>query len=397
MKRQLLTAIYLTLSSLVMAAYLPKTSPKKVGMDASRLSLADSAINHSIEKGEIPGAVLAVVRHGKMAYLKAYGNRQVAPTTEEMTTNTIFDMASCSKSMSTAICTMILCERGEIRLQDPVSMYIPDFKNFTAPDGEKYTIRIRHLLNHTSGLPAYASVTSLQKEYGESTPEVLLRHICNMKRLAKPDTEFRYSCLNYITLQHIIQNVSKKSLRHFALENIFLPLGMEHTDYLPTTADAEKWKDIIAPTTVYEDGSTLRGQVHDPLARVMNHGISGNAGLFTSAEDAALLCAMLQNGGEWNGVRILSAQTVKAMRTARAFGRTYGWDVSSPYASCNGDLFSEETYGHTGFTGTSIVIDPINDCSVILLVNAVHPGEGKSNMVRLRSVISNIVASSIIK
>ncbi len=401
MKRQILTAISFTLSSLMMAAYLPKTSPHKVGLDASRLSMTDSAINVAIQKEEIPGAVLAVVRHGKMAYLKAYGKRQVTPTIEDMTTNTIFDMASCSKSMSTAICIMILCEQGQLRLLDPVSMYIPEFQNWTDEKGNKTTIRIQHLLTHTSGLPAYASVSGLQEKYGVSTPDVLLQHICQVKRLSEPETEFCYSCLNYITLQHIIQRISNKSLRDFARENIFTPLGMTHTDYLPTEKDAEKWKELIAPTTVYEDKSTLRGQVHDPLARIMNHGISGNAGIFTSAEDVGILCAMLQNEGEWNGVRILSPQTVKAMRTipacAKPFGRTYGWDVCSPYSSCNGDLFSPETYGHTGFTGTSIVIDPINDCSVILLVNAVHPGEGKSNMVRLRSIISNIVASSIIK
>jgi CubicO group peptidase (beta-lactamase class C family) len=171
---------------------------------------------------------------------------------------------------------------------------------------------------------------------------------------------------------------------------------MSHTAYCPPA----EWKSIIAPTERQADGSVLRGVVHDPLARVINGGISGNAGLFSSAEDLAVLCAALQNGGGWNGARILSPATVKAMRTVpenvKEFGRTLGWDCYSAYSSNKGDLFSEQAYGHTGFTGTSIVIDPVTDTSVILLINAVHPNEGHG-VIRLRSIIANIVAASIIK
>lgn len=156
----------------------------------------------------------------------------------------------------------------------------------------------------------------------------------------------------------------------------------------------------IAPTTRQADGTVLRGVVHDPLARVLNGGISGNAGLFSTADDVAIFCAALQNGGEWNGHRILSPRTVEAMRSVprevASFGRTLGWDCFTAYASCNGDFFSPQTYSHTGFTGTSIVIDPVTDTSVILLINAVHPEEGHS-VVRLRSLISNIVAASIVR
>lgn len=154
----------------------------------------------------------------------------------------------------------------------------------------------------------------------------------------------------------------------------------------------------VAPTEKQPDGSVLCGQVHDPLARVMNGGISGNAGVFSCAEDIAVLCAALQNGGEWNGRRILSPLGVKAMRTVpratATLGRTLGWDSFTAYASNNGDYFGPNTYGHTGYTGTSIIIDPDNDTSVILLVNAVHPEDGHS-MVRLRSLVANVVAASI--
>lgn len=380
-------------------AHLRVVSPLKVHLSEEKLAKADSAILDAISRKEIPGAVLGIVRHGCMAYKKAYGCRQVYPTIEPMTTETIFDMASCSKSMSTAISVMQLCENGMLRLTDPVAQYIPDFCNWKDGEGNTATIRIQHLLTHTSGLPAYASVESLKKKYGAPNPEGLLEHICQVKRQFKPGTDFQYSCLNYIVLQNIIQKCTGQSLRDYASEHIFLPLGMQHTFYLPIGEDHSRWTDLIAPTTRQDDGSVLRGQVHDPLARIMNGGISGNAGVFSTVDDIALLCATLQNGGRWKGTRILSEQTVHTMRTvpewAKEFGRTYGWDVSSPYASCNGELLSSETYGHTGYTGTSIVIDPVNDISIILLVNAVHPIDGPSRMVRLRSLISNIVASAL--
>ncbi len=383
-----------------MQASLKRVSPHKAHLSVERLAKADSAIQDAIARKEIPGAVLGIVRGGRMAYVKAYGNRQVYPTIEAMTTETVFDMASCSKSMSTAICVMQLCETGRLRLTDPVSSYIPEFQDWKDQAGNVSTIRIQHLLTHTSGLPPYAPVEALARKYGSPNPQGLLEHICQVKRDFEPGTDFQYSCLNYITLQHIIQRCTGVSLREYAQRCIFTPLGMSHTDYLPVGENLDRWGNLIAPTTRQPDGSVLRGQVHDPLARVMNGGISGNAGVFSTVDDIATLCAALQNGGKWKGARILSASSVRTMRTVpqwvKKIGRTYGWDVCSPYASCNGELLSPQTYGHTGYTGTSIVIDPVNDVSIILLVNAVHPVDGKSRMVRLRALISNIVASALL-
>lgn len=395
------------------AQQLKHVRPEKVGMDSQRLLKADSIIGEAIRHGDIPGAVLAVVRHGKMAYLKAYGNRQVWPVERPMTTNTIFDMASCSKAMSTALSALILCEEGKFRMLDTVNRYIPGFEDWKNESGETTTIRIHHLMTHTSGLPAYYSPPA----NAVPNPDAAIEHISHMKRGFKPGTGFRYSCLNFITLQRIIEKVSGMSLRDFSRQYIFAPLGMNHTDYIPCAPDesgnwhttalpcwaslmpkGEDWRSIVAPTTRQTADSVLCGMVHDPLARIMNGGISGNAGLFSSAEDIAILCAMLQNEGTWCGNRIMSKQTARLLRTvprfAEAFGRTYGWDCYSDYASCNGDIFSKQTYCHTGFTGTGIVIDPELDCSVILLTNSVHPDEGGST-VRLRSVVSNAVAASI--
>ena len=412
-----LTSIILFLFSLqaiTMAQSLQRVAPEQVGMDSRKLMYADEAIEEAIANKEIPGAVLAVVRNGKMAYLKAYGNKRIYPNTEPMTANTIFDMASCSKSMSTAICTMILAERGKIRLLDPVSRYIPGFKDCESEDGkDKNVTRITDLLTLSSGLPPYAPAAELEKKYGSPNPTGLMEYIAGCKRDFKPQTDFQYSCLNFITLQHIIEAVSGQSLRDFARENIFNVLGMNHTDYLPCQRDKNgQWVNTansrlstldfqltrVAPTEKQPNGQVLCGQVHDPLARILNGGISGNAGVFSCAEDIAILCAALQNGGEWNGRRILSPQGVKTMRTVprstAALGRSLGWDVFTAYASNSGDFFSPNTYGHTGYTGTSIVIDPDNDTSVILLINAVHPEDGHS-VVRLRSLVANVVASSL--
>ena len=393
----------------------PTASPEEVGMSLARLRAADEVILRAISDNKTPGAVLAVVRHGKLAYLKAYGNRQTYPTTQPMTTQTVFDMASCTKPMATAISAMLLVERGQLRLSDPVSMYLPGFKNWYGEGKDSVTIRVEDLLTHTSGLPAYAPVKTLAEADGKPNPAKLMTYIAGCKREFKPRADMQYSCLNYITLQNVVERISGQSLRTFAANNIFIPLGMKHTDFLPCTSDKSgklvntsqpRWVangeqaslTPIAPTEKQPNGTVKQGQVHDPLACTLNGGVSGNAGLFSSAEDVATLCAMLQNGGMWGGKRILSPLTVKVMRSVpqdfNSFGRSLGWDVSSAYASNQGDLLSSEAYGHTGYTGTSIVIDPVNDLSIVLLCNSVHPVDA-SNVVRLRAQVANAVAASI--
>ena len=394
---------------------IPTASPEEVGMSLARLRAADEVILRAIRDHRTPGAVLAVVRHGKMAYLKAYGNRQTYPTTQPMTTQTVFDMASCTKPMATAISAMLLVERGKLRLSDPVSTYLPEFKNWHGEGKDSVTIRVEDLLTHTSGLPPYAPVKTLAEANGKPNPAKLMAYIARCKRDFKPHTDMQYSCLNYITLQNIVERITGQSLRTFAANNIFIPLGMNHTDFLPCAPDKSgklantsqpRWVTNgeqasltpIASTERQPNGTVKLGQVHDPLACTLNGGVSGNAGLFSSAEDVATLCAMLQNGGEWGGKRILSPLTVKAMRSIpqnfNSFGRSLGWDVSSAYASNQGDLLSDEAYGHTGYTGTSIVIDPVNDLSIILLCNSVHPVD-TTNVIRLRAQVANAVAASI--
>jgi CubicO group peptidase (beta-lactamase class C family)/lysophospholipase L1-like esterase len=361
-------------------------------MDSHKLTFADAVIQKAVNNGEIPGAVLGIVKDGKLAYLKAYGNKQIVPEKRPMDVNTVFDLASCSKSVSTAVSAMILVERGQLRLIDRVSLFIPEFKGWE--NGRRKEIRIIDLLTHTSGLPPYAPVKELEEKYGAPNPNGLIEYISTCKRDFEPQTRFQYSCLNYITLQRIIETISGVSLQEFAKQNIFNVLGMKHTDYNPKGETLKR----CAPTELQPDGSVLTGIVHDPLARIMNGGVSGNAGLFSDANDLAILAETLLNGGEHEGKRILSPLGVKVMTTIprdlTTFGRTPGWDIYSPYASNNGDIFGGNTFGHTGYTGTSLIIDPDNQTAVILLTNRAHPND-KGEVVRLRSLVANVVASSI--
>ena len=341
--------------------------------------------------------MLCVERHGKIGYLKAYGNKRVYPNTEKMTTGTVFDMASCSKAMSTATCAMILIDRGQLRLNDRVDQYVSEFENWKdSITGETEAIRVIDLMTHTSGLPPYAPVQELKKKYGSPNPQAVVNWISHCKRLYAPETGWTYSCCNYIMLQQVIEKITGQTLQQFAHDNIFAPLNMRHTDYRPSKELAA----LCAPTEKQADGNCLLGVVHDPLACTMMGGLSGNAGLFSSAEDVATYCAAILNKGELNGKRILSPLAVKCMETVprslAQFGHTPGWGISTPYSSNSGDLLSAQTFGHTGYTGTSIVIDPTNDVAIILLTNCVHPVD-KGNVVRLRALVANAVAGSILK
>ena len=379
-----------------------KVTPESVGMSSEKLAKADEIINAAIANKEIPGAVLAVVRNSKLAYLKAYGNKSVYPDTVAMTENTVFDLASCSKVVGTAMSMAHLMERGGFRLTDKVSMYIPGFQPWEDPEtGEKIDIRIIDVLTHSSGLPPYVSPGVVIKKCGVADPDSLMNYICTMRRDFKPTTAFQYSCLNFITLQNILQKITGKTLTEYAQENIFDALGMKNTTYSPKAQNKEAIMALVAPTEKQSDGSVLLGEVHDPLARIMNHGNSGNAGVFSNAEDLALLAAALMNGGSINGKNVLGKLTVETMTRVPAgfehIGRSLGWDNYSPYASNNGNIFHpERTFGHTGYTGTSFVVDPVSKTAVILLAHRVHP-EDKGGVVRLRAQIANVVAGAVEK
>ncbi len=397
MKRLISLFLILFLFSVLTAQPLLVVSASELDFDPDRLQQVDNVINRAVAKQDIPGAVLLVTRNNKIAYHKAYGYRQLVPEEIKMEPGTFFDLASITKPIATATSAMILVEHGQLRLLDKVSDFFPGFKSWLDDStGRSKPIRIIHLMTHTSGLPPYAPVKELKEKYGSPNPDLLLTYISTTKRHHAPGTYFKYSCLNFITLQRIIEKISGQSLKDFAEQNIFKPLQMANTVIKPDDDYAQH----CAATELLPDDGLLTGVVHDPLARIMMGCVSGNAGLFSDAKDLAIFAAMMLNNGRWNGHQILSPATVKKMTTVPAgyeeFGRALGWDVSSAYSSNQGDLFSEKTFGHTGYTGTSLIIDPATKTSVIFLTNRVHPDD-KGSVVRLRSLVANVIAGAIVK
>ncbi|NTV81017.1 MAG: beta-lactamase family protein [Candidatus Aminicenantes bacterium] len=358
------------------------------------LLLEDYFSKLSLARKDFPGAVLLVARKGKVVYRKAFGVSQTVPGPRPLTADMIFDLASVTKPVATATAVMILVERGEIRLWDRVDVYVPEFTPWYGEKGlAGEPVRLYHLLTHTSGLPPYTDAKEAAKKLGDpcSTAD-LARLIAELPKESPAGTTFVYSCLNYITLAHIVQKVTGQSLADLTAETIFKPLGMAKTFYRPPESS---WGECV-PTEVL-DGLPLRGVVHDPLARLQG-GVSGNAGLFSTADDLALFAQMLLNGGEANGVRVLSPLTVRRMTEiypkVGESGRGLGWDLDTDYSTVRGDLFGPASYGHSGYTGTSIWIDPETRTAVVLLTNRVHPDD-KGDIIALRSKVANVVAAAV--
>ncbi len=385
-----------TLNPLLAETRLPAARPEEVGMDLRRLSLVDNLINEAIERKDFPGAVLLVSRHGKVVWRKAYGHSQLVPESAPMSPDLIFDLASLTKPVATATAIMILVERGRIRLWDRVATYIPEFTPYLEEKGVAgEDARLFHLLTHTSGLPPYTDPKEVASKYGDPcSTEDLVRHIGGLRKESRPGEKFTYSCLNYIILAQIVKLVTGENLSEFCRQNIFEPLQMRSTFFNPP----DEVKKKCVPTEVLQ-GQPLRGVVHDPLARLQG-GISGNAGLFSTADDLAVFCQMMLNKGEFRGKRILSPLAVERMTEIFPrldfAGRGFGWDLNSDYATVRGDLFGYQSYGHSGYTGTSIWVDPETATAVIFLTNRVHPDD-KGEIKAMRSKIANVVAASIVK
>jgi serine-type D-Ala-D-Ala carboxypeptidase len=374
---------------------LPAALPGDEGMSAERLGLLDALMNEALEHKNFPGAVILVARQGRTVWRKAYGLSQWIPEKQPMSVDMIFDLSSITKPVATATSIMILAERGRLRLQDKVKDYIQDFIPYLREAGiPGEDACLWHLLTHTSGLPPYTDPKEIEGMYGNPcSTENLARHIAGLRKESPPGAVFTYSCLNYITLARIVKLVTGKDLAEFADENIFKPLGMKRTFFIPPAACI----DLCVPTQVY-DGKPLRGVVHDSLARLQG-GVSGNAGLFSTADDLAVFAQMMLERGALGKVRILSPLAVDRMieifPKAKEAGRGLGWDLDSDYASIRGDLFGSDSFGHSGYTGTSLWIDPETRTTVIFLTNRVHPDD-KGSVIAMRSRVANVVASSIL-
>ena len=353
----------------------------------------DAVIRDAIAAKQTPGAVVVVGQGDRTVFEKAYGFRATVPAEEAMTLDTLFDLASLTKVVATTTAVMTLIEDGRLRLNDPVATHIPGFERYN-----KGGINIRHLLTHVSGLrpdvdlhpwTGYDAAIELAKD---EVPT------------AAPGETFVYSDINFFLLGDIVSRITRQSLDAYLKRVVFEPLGMKETGFnppkalLPRIAPTERCAVQDAWPCKRPDAVPLRGVVHDPTARRMG-GIAGHAGLFSTARDLQRFVRMLVNGGQLDGVRVLSAASVRAMTSpATPRGMTavrgLGWDIDTQFSSNRGDLFPIGSYGHTGFTGTSIWIDPSSGGWVIFLSSRLHP-DGTGDVTPLRARVATVAAAAI--
>jgi CubicO group peptidase (beta-lactamase class C family) len=353
---------------------LPVKSPTEVGMSGTRLGAIERVIERGIKAGGYPGASVVVGRKGAAVFEKGFGKLSWSSTSTAVDAQrTIYDVASLSKVVGTTTAIMILFDEKKIGLDDPVVNYIPTFGG-----GDKDRVTIRQLLTHTSGLPAGRDIWRIAQ-----TPLEARALVLNTPLEGRPGAQYIYSDLGADVLGLIVEVVASEPLDKFLTRRVFDPLGMNETFYRP--ADSLRYR--IAPTEVTPPrGYPLRGEVHDENAYALG-GVAGHAGLFSTAADLSVFAQMMLNGGEYNGVQIISKPTVELF-TSRAFGhRALGWDTAEgDYGS--GRYLGPTAYGHTGFTGTSMWIDPEREMFVILLTNRVHAARA----LRPAKVISDVRA-----
>jgi uncharacterized protein YbbC (DUF1343 family) len=364
--------------------------------DARGFEAVAPLVEAAIARHELPGAVVLVGEGDAIIYHAAFGSRALQPSPEAMTEDTIFDLASLTKVVATTTSVMQLIERGQIRLNDRVAQLVPEFSN-----ADKKDITIRHLLTHTSGL---APDLPLEVEFNGAAEAI--RRANDLATTAPPGEKFIYSDINFFLLGDIVRRVSGERLDAYVRTHLFDPLGMADTTFLPPAslrpriAPTERCRPLSWPCpSAAQDVPFLRGVVHDPTARRMD-GVAGHAGLFSTAADLSRFCRMLLNGGRLDGARILSPATVERMTMPSTPAgmkdiRGLGWDIDSTYSSNRGDLFhAGATFGHTGFTGTSLWLDPVARSYVIFLSNRVHP-DGKGDVNALRGKVATVAAAAL--
>jgi uncharacterized protein YbbC (DUF1343 family)/CubicO group peptidase (beta-lactamase class C family) len=354
-------------------------------LSAQSYPAIDDSINLAIEQGKLPGAVLVIGHNGKVVYEKAYGKRALIPQPEAMTLDTIFDCASLTKVIATTSSLMKLFEQGKFRLNDKITDYIPEFQ------GGKSDITIRNLLTHFSGLQPDVPLVPAWSGY---------QHGIDLDNTVKPagppGARYVYSDINFELLGELVHRLSGQMLSDYARQNIFLPLGMKDTMFQPPASLVAR----IAPTerNPPRTGPPLRGVVHDPTARYMG-GVAGHAGLFSTAADLSRFAQMMLNGGELETVRLFNPLTVAKFTSPQSppdqpILRGLGWDIDSPHSGNRGELFPIGSYGHTGFTGTSVWIDPSTQSYVILLANSVHP-DLRPAITSLRGRVATMAAAAV--
>ncbi|MCH8325585.1 MAG: serine hydrolase [Bacteroidetes bacterium] len=345
----------------------------------------DILVKQAIVDSVFPGAILLISKEGETIYEKAYGNFTYDKNSSKVKLNTIYDLASLTKIVATTTAAMICIDENLFHLNDNVTKYIPEFDN-----NEKEKITIKHLLLHNSGLPAYKRFYKFC-----SNADEVINDIFETKLVYKTGTKTVYSDLSMIVLQKVIEKVTGKTLDIFSKEKIFYPLNMKLTMFNPP----DSIKNEIAPTELddYWRHRLLRGEVHDETAFLLN-GVSGNAGLFSTTEDLSRFLKMILQKGVFNKKRIIKKSTVKLFTTKQQNSeRALGWDIKSPEKSSAGNLFSSLSFGHTGYTGTSMWIDPEKKIFVIFLTNRVYPSRENRKIIKFRPVLHDKIIKSIYK
>ncbi len=366
---------------------LPRVAPEAVGLSSEAFAKIDAAVRDSLDAGKAPGVVVVIAHKGVVVFRKAYGYRSVEPTKTAMVPEVVFDLASLTKPIATASALMLLVEQSKLKVSDPLSKYLPAFRR---KETEKITLE--QMLLHTSGFIA----DNPEKDYKDGVAKSWER-LFALNPVRPPGSQFSYSDVNYILLGKVVETVSGQSLDAFTHDQLYAPLGLNETGYKPQG----KLKQRAAPTE-QRDGVWMRGEVHDPRAYALG-GVAGHAGLFSTGDDLAVFAQMMLGGGLYGDQSILRAETVKLMTTphevplagGKKGRRTYGWDMDTPYSSNRGEVFPKDaSYGHSGFTGTSIWIDPKSQTAVIVLANSVHP-KGKGNMLALRKSVATLAAKAV--
>lgn len=362
---------------------LPHAPPEQAGMSARKLDEIVAAVVAGIVEGQMPGCVVLVARKGKNVFLKPYGHRSLEPDAVEMTTDTLFDLASLTKPIATATSIILLVERHQLTLDDPIEKHWPQLGQ-----QDKGRITVRQLLTHQGGLIADNAI----EDYANG-PEKALERIAAAAPQAEPGTRFIYSDVGFIVLGELIRRISGKDLNGFTAENFFQPLGLAETGFMPS----DELRRRAAPTE-RRDGVWIQGEVHDPRCFALG-GVAGHAGLFSTAEELAVYAQMLLGRGEYVGTRVMSPETVATMISPEEVPggglRALGWDVQTGYSSNRGNGFSKRAFGHGGFTGTSLWVDPELELIVIFLSNRLHP-DGKGNVNPLAGKIGTIAAAAIV-
>lgn len=360
---------------LLRVADIEVVDPAQAGLDPARLQDAVRAVRREVARGAFPGAVLVVGRGADLVLLQgigrtAWGAAGVDPA------RTVYDLASLSKVVATTTAVMLLAEDGLLDLDAPVQRYLPEFSG-----GAKSLVTVRHLLSHTAGLPAGTDVEGL------STPDAM-RKILHLPLERQPGEEAEYSDLGFVVLFAAAERAAGEPIAELLARRVFGPLAMNDTRYTPGEGCA-----TCAPTMI-EDGRVIQGIVHDPIARTLG-GVAGNAGLFATAPDLARFAAMLANGGELDGVRILEEETIEQFtrRQRGASTRALGWDTPERDGSgAAGGKISPRAFGHTGYTGTSLWVDPDRGTWTILLTNRTFEPRAPNMIQSLRRQVHDRVA-----